>query len=62
MEFVSAEDYLARERMGLHRHEYFCGAIFAMAGGSERHNLIAGNMLAALSVHLPDRCKPFMET
>ena len=43
IEICSAKDYLARERANSHRHEYVDGALFAIAGASERHNLIAGN-------------------
>lgn len=60
IDIVSAEDYLARERASAHRHEYVDGAIYAMAGGSRRHNLIAVNLIAALTAHLPDRCAAHM--
>ena len=60
IEIASPEDYLARERASAHRHEYVDGAIYAMAGANERHNLIAGNLFNALSNHLPDRCRSFM--
>jgi Uma2 family endonuclease len=59
IEICSAKDYLARERANSHRHEYVDGALFAIAGASERHNLIAGNFFNALSNHLPDRCRAF---
>lgn len=32
------EEYLAWERQQEYRHEYFDGEVFAMAGGSDRHN------------------------
>ena len=60
IEICSAEDYLVRERASAYRHEYVDGALYAMAGASERHNLIAGNFFDALSNHLPDRCRAFM--
>lgn len=60
IDIVSPEGYLLRERASAHRHEYVDGVIYAMAGANERHNLIAGNLLSALSNHLPDRCRPFM--
>ncbi|MGI4887049.1 MAG: Uma2 family endonuclease [Janthinobacterium lividum] len=42
------EEYLALEEKSEVRHEYFDGEIFAMAGASAAHNLIKGNMVAAL--------------
>ncbi len=41
---VSVQDYLAGEPHGLVRHEYVSGQVYAMAGASERHNRIAGNL------------------
>ena len=35
---LSVEDYLAGERLNELRHEYAGGQVFAMAGGSQRHN------------------------
>lgn len=37
------EDYLARERTSLVKHEYYEGEIFAMAGGTPRHSRLAAN-------------------
>jgi len=42
------EEYLALERKAAYKSEYVNGEIFAMSGASERHNLIAGNIFAAL--------------
>ncbi|MBI3653505.1 MAG: Uma2 family endonuclease [Acidobacteria bacterium] len=42
------EEYLAMEREAEYKSEYFDGEIFAMAGASEEHNLIAGNIFASL--------------
>lgn len=60
IETISPEDYLVRERASLVRNEYVDGAIYAMAGASDRHNRIAGNLFTALGLHLPDRCVPYM--
>ncbi|MBM3852091.1 MAG: Uma2 family endonuclease [Verrucomicrobia bacterium] len=49
---VSVEDYLRHEADGPIRHEYIGGRIHAMAGTSEAHNLIAGNIFAAFHAHL----------
>ena len=60
IEIMSPEDYLLRERASAHRHEFVNGAIYAMSGGSDRHNRIAANLVAALNAHLPDRCVAYM--
>jgi Uma2 family endonuclease len=53
---VSPDEYLARERTAASRSEYLDGYIVAMSGGSEAHNVIAGNLVTLLNVHL--RAKP----
>jgi Uma2 family endonuclease len=47
-ERVSVEDYLQGELISEVRHEYLGGEIYAMVGASDRHNLITGNLFAAL--------------
>jgi Uma2 family endonuclease len=49
--FTEAE-YLARERRAQHKSEYYRGEIFAMAGATREHNLIAGNLVRALGNQL----------
>lgn len=44
----TAEEYLALERQAELKSEFHAGEIFAMAGASRRHNLINGNLFAAL--------------
>ena len=46
--YVSPEEYLTIERNAEFKSEYVDGVIYAMAGGSERHNLIAANIIIAL--------------
>lgn len=41
---ISPEDYLADEAESAVKHEYFDGQVFAIAGASERHNRISGNI------------------
>ena len=41
--YYTPEEYLALERAAEFKSEYLAGEIFAMAGTSENHNLIAGN-------------------
>ena len=56
--YLTVDDYLARERSSDTKHEYYAGEIYALAGGSEPHNLIAGNVLASL--HAQVRRSPCM--
>jgi Uma2 family endonuclease len=57
----SVEDYLRHETDGAVRHEYIGGRIHAMAGTSEAHNLIAGNVFASFHAHLRGGpCKAYM--
>ena len=50
----TVEEYLAFERESDTKHEYYDGEIFAMTGASLAHNLITGNLVAALNVSLRD--------
>lgn len=46
---LSFEDWLAIERTSTdQRHEFVAGACFAMAGGTEAHNLIVANLVREL--------------
>ena len=47
-QFLSPEEYLAIEREGEERHEYFDGEMFLMRGGTEEHALIGANALGEL--------------
>jgi Uma2 family endonuclease len=54
------EEYFALEQASTERHEYFRGDIFLMAGASIRHNRIARNLLAQLTIQLRGKpCEPF---
>jgi Uma2 family endonuclease len=56
---LTPAEYLAWEREQADKHEYHAGDVFAMAGGSPRHNWIAGNVQSALKRELDDRCFTF---
>ncbi len=57
---ISVEDYLEGEKISPVKHEYVEGEVYAMAGTSDNHARIAGNMFVALSIHLRDSiCEPF---
>jgi len=45
---LTPAEYLAWERDQPTKHEYFHGEVFAMAGGSARHNLLRTNLIAIL--------------
>jgi Uma2 family endonuclease len=45
---ISPADFLTWERAHAERHEFFRGEVFAMAGGSPRHNALCANVSAAL--------------
>lgn len=58
---VTAEEYLAMERVAESRSEYRAGEIHAMSGGTESHNLITVNILASLHQQLRTKpCKVFV--
>lgn len=46
--YVSVEDYLEGERDSQIRHEYGAGEVYAMAGASDRHGLLAGALFAQM--------------
>jgi len=52
---LSYEEYVALERTLTEKHEYVRGEIFSMAGAKHVHNLIAVNVLVALSQALRER-------
>ncbi len=56
---LTPAEYLAWERAQTDKHEYHDGDVFAMAGGSPRHNWIAGNIQSALKRALDDTCFTF---
>jgi Uma2 family endonuclease len=50
--FISVEDYLAGEAVSSVKHEYVAGEVFAMAGASDAHVTVAGNLFAMLRAHV----------
>jgi len=60
LNLVSVEDYLAGELRSPIKHEYLGGAVYAMAGARNAHNLIATNAIGVLHVRLRgQRCRPY---
>ncbi|MBF9224165.1 Uma2 family endonuclease [Hymenobacter ruricola] len=55
-------EYMALEERSDVRHEFFEGEVFAMSGGTLKHNLLVGNCYAALRAGLRERdCRAFFE-
>jgi Uma2 family endonuclease len=46
--YISPQDYLEGERISLIKHEYIRGEVYAMAGASKAHGIIAGNLFSLL--------------
>jgi Uma2 family endonuclease len=58
---LSVDEYLELETNSERRHEYIDGVMYAMSGASEKHELISGNLFAAIHGHLRGGpCKPYM--
>src|SRR5260221_13495048 len=56
---VSPEEYLRLERAAETKSEYDDGVVFAMAGASERHNLIVAGLMRSLGNRLPPPCRVY---
>ncbi len=52
---VSADEYLALERVAAEKHELWDGVVFAMGGAGLAHNVIAANLTRLLGNLLVDR-------
>jgi len=46
--WISPDEYLEGEKLAAVKHEYVEGRVFAMAGASDVHGLIAGNIFGEL--------------
>ena len=58
---ITEVDYLEGERLSDIRHEYLAGQVYAMAGTSKVHNLIAGNLYSIIRSHITGKsCQAFM--
>lgn len=59
---VTFEEFLAGEASGRQRREWVAGEVFAMAGGSERHDLMTG-LVYRLVAEVAERngCRPFQQ-
>ncbi len=52
--FISHLEYFEMEKTAEYKSEYYHGEIFAMAGASVHHNLIASNVITSLNTALRD--------
>jgi Uma2 family endonuclease len=59
--YLAPEEYLQAEEQNLLKHEYIDGQVYAMAGASDSHVTIVGNLFALLRNHVRgSRCRVFM--
>jgi Uma2 family endonuclease len=56
---VSFDEWLAFEETTELRHELINGALFAMSGASDSHNIIVGNLFLQIAGPLMGRCQTF---
>jgi Uma2 family endonuclease len=58
--FISAEEYLAMERVADTKHDYYRGEVFATSGASFEHNEISSNVIGLLKNRLLGKpCRPY---
>lgn len=56
---LSAAEYLQMEKQATHRHEFVNGIVYAMAGTSKHHDLIAGDGYGLLLTRVAPPCSVF---
>ena len=61
-EYITVEDYLEGEKISPIKYEYIDGEVYAMAGASDYHNRLSGNIYNPLYNYLDDDnpCEVFM--
>lgn len=60
LQTLSKAEYLAGELHSEVRHEYVAGCVYAMVGGTARHNRIALKLALRLESHLGKGCSTFI--
>lgn len=61
LQTLTFAEFLAREQRGDVRHEFVHGRVYAMSGGTERHDLLAGLVYEALVPSARARgCRAFL--
>ncbi len=53
--YLSPEEYLTLERKAEFKSEYVDGVVYALAGASQRHNLIVANIIITIGEQLKSR-------
>jgi len=60
-DYISPAEYLAGEKKSPIKHEYIRGQVYAMAGASDPHVTIAGNLFSILRNHVRGKgCRVFI--
>ena len=60
-QLLTVEEYLEGEQSSEIRHEFIGGVVYAMAGASDEHSQIVGNLATATHRHLRGKaCRVFM--
>jgi Uma2 family endonuclease len=58
--FITEQEYLETELRSEFKREYLGGAVYAVAGAGEPHNIIAANLIGMLYAQLRGKaCQPF---
>lgn len=58
---ISVAEYLEGEKISPIKYEYIDGEVYAMAGTSDRHNRLSGNLFKSLDDHLDESdCEVFI--
>ena len=58
--YITEEEYLEGEALAAGRHEYYDGRVWAMAGATDGHELVSGNVFGLLWQHLRGKgCRVF---
>ena len=60
MATMTVEEYFRFDERSPIKHEYVAGEVYAMAGATARHNLIAGTMFSLMIGAERDPCRVFM--
>ncbi|WYM03595.1 MAG: Uma2 family endonuclease [Gloeotrichia echinulata CP02] len=59
--YISPEEYLESEKFSQIKHEYIDGQVYAMAGASDAHVTVTGNLFSILRNHLRGSgCRVYM--